>query len=74
MGFSSYFCRTPDAFNLLKKFAQNLHRFRGEIDFAQFLHKLNICTKIAQVFPPEVAAICNKTLANKRNYLILYGQ
>jgi hypothetical protein len=33
-----------------KKFAQLLHRFRGDIEFAQFLHKSKFCTEIAQVF------------------------
>jgi hypothetical protein len=62
-------CRTSR-----KKFAQNLHRFQGDIEFAQFLHNLDSCTKFAQVFSPEAATIYHKILANKGIYLILYGQ
>jgi hypothetical protein len=57
-----------------KKIAQNLHKFGGDIEFAQFLHKLSFCTKIAQVFSPKVAAIRHKTLAYKEIILLPYGQ
>jgi len=56
-----------------KKFAQLLHRFRGDIEFAQFLHKPDFCTKFAQDFSPVVATDCQIMLANKRYYLIIYG-
>jgi hypothetical protein len=62
-------CRTSR-----KKFAQNLHSFQGDIEFAQFLHKLDFCTKFTQVFSPEAATIRHKILVNKGIILLLYGQ
>jgi hypothetical protein len=57
-----------------EKFAQHLHSFRGDIEFAQFLHKLEFCTILAQDFSPKDATDCQNSLANKRNNLLFYGQ
>jgi hypothetical protein len=40
------------------------------MDFANFLHKPDFCTQIAQVFSLAIATIYHKTLANKRFILI----
>jgi hypothetical protein len=54
--------------------AQNLHKTRPDILFAQFLHKQAACTEFALKYLPKIAQKCTNYLAIISFYLLLYGQ
>jgi hypothetical protein len=54
--------------------AQNLHKTRPDILFAQFLHKRAVCTEFALKNLPKVAQKVTNQLAIISFYLLLSGQ
>jgi hypothetical protein len=58
----------------VKIFAQNLHKTRPDILFAQFLHKQAACTEFALKYLPKIAQKCTNYLAIISFYLLLCGQ
>jgi hypothetical protein len=57
-----------------QKFAQSLHKIctdLGGIEIIQLFEKAEFCTKVAQLFLPELATVCHKILANKGIHLLL---
>jgi hypothetical protein len=64
----------PAISSAAKIFAQNLHKSRPDILFAQFLHKQAACTEFALKYLPKVAQKCTNYLAIISFYLLLYGQ